>query len=298
MRLPKEAEVLGALVAWAEARPPIRALILTSTRAAPDDQADLLSDYDVILAARDAPALAATNSWTSGYGLPLVRWGDEHELFGTKTYFRGVIYDDGVRIDYTVWPESLLERVSEASELPSDLDVGYRVLVDKDGVTASWRPPAYRAHIPQQPTRGEYEALVHEFWWDVICTAKGLWRGEIVFAKFSLDYDAKLVALRRFLEWRIEVDHGWAVRPGAYGRRLERMLPPELWSELAAAYVGVDVDENWNALFRTTALFRRVATEVGDALGYAYPRGLDTAVTAHLEAVRALPRDAGSDRAG
>jgi aminoglycoside 6-adenylyltransferase len=264
MLLPKETDVLATLVAWAEAWATIRVLILTSTRAAPDGAADLLSDYDVILAARDAPALAATDSWISGYGRPLVRWGDEHELCGTTTYFRGVIYEDGVRVDYTVWPESLLARVSEATALPSDLDVGYRVLVDKDGATAGWQPPTYRAHIPSKPTHEQYDALVHEFWWDAICTAKGLWRGEIVFAKFSLDYDAKLVALRRLLEWRIEIDHGWAVRPGAYGRRLERMLPPKLWSELAGTYVGVDVDENWEALLRTTALFRRVATEVGN----------------------------------
>ena len=290
MLLPDEADVLATLIAWGEARASIRAMILTSTRATPDGRADPVSDYDVILAARDAPALAATETWTSGYGQPLVRWGDEHELYGIRTYFRGVVYEDGVRVDYTLWPESLLRRVSEAADLPSDLDVGYRVLLDKDGATAAWRPPTYRAHIPPKPTRDEYDALVHEFWWDAICTAKGLWRGEIVFAKFSLDYDAKLVALRRFLEWRIELDHDWSVKPGAYGRGLERMLPVDLWSQLAATYVGVDSDDNWDALYRTTALFRRVATDVGNALGYAYPLELDAAVTAHLKNLRELPR--------
>jgi hypothetical protein len=42
----------------------------------------------------------------------------------------------------------------------------------------------------------------------------------------------------------------------------------------------------WEALFRTGALFRRVATEVGDALGYAYPQRVDEAMTSQLEAVR------------
>ncbi len=290
MLFPDEADVLARLVAWGEARASIRAMILTSSRATPDGRGDVLSDYDVILAARDVPALAATDSWTSGYGPPLVGWGDEHELYGITTYFRGVVYEDGVRVDYMLWPESLLQRVSEAAALPSDLDVGYRVLLDKDGRTAQWPSPTYRAHIPPKPTREQYEALVHEFWWDAICTAKALWRGEIVFAKFSLDYDAKFVALRRFLEWRIELDHAWSVKPGAYGRGLERMLPADLWSRLAATYVGVDSDDNWDALFRTTALFRRVASEVGDALGYTYPLQLDAAVTAHLEGVRRLPR--------
>lgn len=205
------------------------------------------------------------------------------------TYFCGVIYDDGVRVDYTVWPDALLERVSEEASLPEGLDVGYRVLLDKDAGTAGWKPPTDRAHIPARPTQAEYDALIDEFWWDTTYVAKSLWRGEVVFAKFMLDYDAKLVALRRLLECRIEIDHDWSLKPGVYGRGLERLLPPDMWSELASTYVGTDVEDNWNALFRSTALFRRVASDVGDALGYPYPRQVDDAVTAHLEAVRGLP---------
>ena len=168
------------------------------------------------------------------------------------------------------------------------LGVGYRVPLDKDARTSGWQPPAYRAHIPAQPTKAEYDALVDEFWWDTTYVAKSLWRGEVVFAKFSLDYDAKFVALRRFLEWRIEIDHDWSLKPGAYGRGLERLLPADIWSELASTYVGTGIEDNWTALFRTTALFRRVATEVGHSLGYAYPEQLDDAVTAHLDRVRKL----------
>lgn len=111
----------------------------------------------------------------------------------------------------------------------------------------------------------------------------------MVFAKFMLDYDTKFVALRRFLEWRVEVDHDWSLRPGAYGRGLERLLPADIWSELAGTYVGTDIEDNWNALFRTTALFRRVASDVGDVLGYEYPREKDEAVTSYLDGVRQIP---------
>lgn len=289
LALPDEAQVLARLVAWGEAEPTIRALILTSTRARADGSADVLSDYDVIVAVRDADDFAASTGWAAlAYGRPLVRWGDRHELFGTTTYFRGIVYEDGARIDYTVWPDTLLERVAEEPALPEDLDVGYRMLLDKDGRAANWQPPSYRAHIPTPPTEAEYQALVDEFWWDTTYVAKSLWRGEIVFTKFALDYDAKFVALRRFLEWRIEIEHGWSLRPGAYGRGLERLLPADLWSELATTYVGTGVEENWDALFRTIALFRRVATEVADALGYTYRQDVDELVTAHLEGVRQL----------
>jgi aminoglycoside 6-adenylyltransferase len=293
---PEEAAVIARLVAWGEAQPAIRALVLTSSRARADDSVDRLSDYDVIVAVTEAAAFAANGDWVSGYGRPLARWSDEDELYGMTTYFRGVVYSDSVKVDYTVWPDALLERVAAAEALPEALDVGYRVLLDKDGRTLGWPAPMYRAHIPAKPTEAEYRALVEEFWWDTTYVAKGLWRGEIAFAKFVLDYDAKFVALRRFLEWRIELDHDWSLRPGAYGRGLERRLPAEIWSELSLTYVGTDIEDNWNALFRTTALFRRVATEVGDALGYPYPLEVDEEVIAQLEGVRQLSPGRASSR--
>ena len=291
LALPEEPDVLEKLHRWGDATPSIRVLILTSSRARADESVDALSDYDVVVVVREVAEFVASDDWVSGYGRPLVRWGDQHELYGVTTFFRGVVYWDGVKVDYTVWPEVLVRQIAEEAGLPEDLDVGYRVLLDKDGLTKSWRSPTYRAHIPAKPAQAEYDALVDEFWWDTTYVAKSLWRGEIVFVKFVLDYDAKFVALRRFLEWRIEIDRDWALRLGAYGRGLDRLLPTDIWSELAATYVGTDIEENWGALFRTTALFRRVATEVGDALGYAYPQRIDDAVTAHLQAVRKLRRE-------
>lgn len=64
----------------------------------------------------------------------------------------------------------------------------------------------------------------------------------------------------------------------------------ETWSEFASTYVGEDIDENWDALFKTTGLFRRIAIEVGDALGYSYPYDLDDHVTRYLQSIRNLER--------
>src|SRR5580765_79871 len=173
MQLPPEAEVLGKLVAWGESEPAVRALVLTSTRAT--GGGDLLSDYDVIVAARDVERLAAETGWIGAYGPPAARWSDRHELRCAATWFHGVVYEDGVRVDYTLWPDALLDRVAEESSLPDDLDVGYRVLLDKDGQTAAWAAPTHRAHIPGPPAREQYDALVSEFWWDTTYVAKALW---------------------------------------------------------------------------------------------------------------------------
>jgi aminoglycoside 6-adenylyltransferase len=286
--LPDEAAVLARLTAWAEREEAVRTLVLTSSRARADETADALSDYDVIVGVGDTEDFLAGGDWVRGYGEPLASWSDRHEVLGVATTFCGVVYADRIKVDYSVWPQALVERVGEAPRLPDDLDVGYRVLLDKDGATSGWRAATYRAHVPEQPTRAAYEELVEEFWWVTTYVAKGLWRGELFFAKWVLDCDAKSGALRRMLEWRIELDHAWTLRPGSYGRGLERLLPADVWSELAATYGGVSAEECWEALFRTTALFRRVATDVGEALGHPYPAHVDAAVTAHLEDIRAL----------
>jgi aminoglycoside 6-adenylyltransferase len=286
--LPDEANVLARLVRWAEREDAVRTLVLTSSRARADETVDALSDYDVIIGVDHMEEFLAVESWVRGYGEPLARWGDRDEVLGLATTFCGVVYTDRIKIDYSVWPQALVERVAEAARVPDDLDVGYRVLVDKDGATSGWRPAAYGAHIPDKPTRAAYEALVEEFWWDTTYLAKGLWRGELFFAKWVLDCSVKSGALRRMLEWRIELDNEWSVRPGSYGRGLERLLPADVWDELAATYGGVGPDDCWEALFGTTALFRRVATEVGDALGHPYPAHVDAEITAYLEEARAL----------
>jgi aminoglycoside 6-adenylyltransferase len=265
--------------------------VLTSSRARPGGAVDALSDHDVILVVSDPAALAADDRWQSAYGRPLARWGDEHELLGLPFSFLGIVHDDWTKVDYMIWPEKLLERIAADETLPDVLDVGYRVLFDRTGATERWPAPTYRAHIPSPPTQAEYDALAEELWWSASYVAKGLWRGEVVFAKFALDVDMKLGVLRRFLEWRIEIANDWSVKPGAYGRGLERLLDPETAAELAATYVGSGIEENWEALFATTALFRRVAGDVADALALSYPQELDDRASGYLAAVRALARE-------
>ncbi len=290
LTLPTETEVLDKVVAWATVRPDVRAVIITSSRVRPGGPVDMLSDYDIIVAVTDTERFARDRAWINEYGRLMVLWGDQHEQYGLSTYFRGAIYSDFVKIDWSIWPVALLGRVAAQPSLPDTLDVGYKVLLDKDSLTAGLRPPSYRAHIPSRPTEAEYLAVVEEFWWTSTYVAKSLWRDDLVFARFCLDQDMRLGVGRKMLEWRIELDHDWSVKPGVLGRGLKKLLPADIWEELEATYTGPDLEENWQALFRLGALFRRVAIEVGEALWYVYPMGVDAEVSAYLERVRAKGR--------
>lgn len=289
--IPQHAEVLEKLVAWGEARPKIRALILTSSLARPGGPVDILTDYDLILAVTNPEHFAQNDSWVFDYGIPMVRWGDDSTLLSLTTYFRGVIYADYAKVDYTIWPDALLERIAEQEALPEELDEGYRILLDKDGRTAQWKQPTHKAFIPAKPTAAEYQALIEEFWWSATYVAKSLWRDEMIFARWVLDEEMKVGTLRKLLEWRIEINHNWALRPGVFGRGLKQRIPLQRWTELTDTYVGLERDENWRALFQTMKLFRQVALEVADALGYAYPQAQDEQVHAYLNTIRQLPSE-------
>jgi aminoglycoside 6-adenylyltransferase len=284
-----EEKVLEKLISWGEADSRIRAMLMTSTRARERGKTDSLSDYDIILVVTNAEEFAQNEGWISDFDTPMVQWGDEADFLGQKDYFRGVVYDNYVKIDYSIWHVSLLSKITQEPKLPDELDAGYRVLFDKEGETAHWKAPTFRAYIPLPPTEKEYSALVEEFWWSTTYVAKSLWRDEFVFGRWCLEVDIKIESLRRLLEWYIEIQRDWNHRPGVLGRGLKQALPADIWQELEQTYQGADIAGTWDDLYRLIPLFRHVAIEVGNALGYAYPQEVDDKVSAYLKVIQNLP---------
>jgi len=279
-------QVIEKLIQWAEAREPVRAMLLTSTRAIPNGSVDLLSDYDIVLIVKDIHPFFEERSWLEDFGEVLVVYWDPiytDSEYGIEKVANVTQYADGLKIDFTLWPVELLQKIIRSSLIHPELDAGYRVLLDKDNLTSGMKPPTYTSYIPTPPTREEYQKAIHDFFSDAPYMAKCLLRNELLPAKWCLDYDMKHVYLRPMLEWRVELDQGWSVPMGWLGKGLKKRLPPELWSQLEETYAGADVAEQWEALFRTMKLFRQVATEVGEGLGYEYPLELDQRVTAYVQ---------------
>jgi aminoglycoside 6-adenylyltransferase len=281
--------VIERLVRWGAERPDVRAMILTSTRTSPMARVDAFSDYDVILVVRDVRTFFEDRSWLDDVGRVLVLYRDPMALeYGLERFAYITQYEDGTKIDFTVWSLGIPAQVARAESLPDYLDVGYTVLLDKDGLTAGLAPPSYRAFVPAPPTEAEFLTLVEEFFHEATYVAKHLWRDELMPAKYNLDQAMKQVNLRRMLEWRLEIDHGWSVKIGAYGKGLKRYLDPATWSRLEATYAGADLAENWTALYRTIDFFRDVATEVAVHLGFEFPHDMDRRTVRYLRRVEGL----------
>ena len=284
--------VIQNIIQWARGREDIRAVLLTSTRAVPGGKVDFFSDYDVIMIVTDIYPYFKQNSWLEDFGDVLVYYRDPIKLvFGLEKFAYITQYMDGCKLDFTLWPVGIIHGVIKTEQLPEDLDVGYTVLIDKDHITDELMPPSYKAFIPDPPKESEYLSLIQEFFHEATYVAKHLWRNELIPAKYNLDYRMKHVNLVKMLQWRMETDHNWSLKLGAYGKGLKDHLKPGIWTALGQSYVGVNIEENWQALFRTIDLFRRVAIEVADELCYEYPNELDGRVMVYLRKVENMDRE-------
>jgi aminoglycoside 6-adenylyltransferase len=193
------------IIQWAETRDEIRAVLLTSTRAVPGARVDALSDYDVILVVQSLQPFVEDRTWIDDFGDVLVVYWDpiySDRMFGIDTIANVTQYANGLKIDFTLQPVSLFEKIVAAPALPAELDAGYRILLDKDQLTESMLPPTSTAYIPKLPSRETYLTLINDFFSEAPYVAKCLWRDELLPAKWCLDYDMKHTYLRQLLEWR------------------------------------------------------------------------------------------------
>lgn len=72
---------------------------------------------------------------------------------------RLVVYRDEPRVDFMVLPLSRIETDLCAPPLPDAYNVGYQVLVDKDGWSGRLTPPMNTGFIPARPTAEEYAVV-------------------------------------------------------------------------------------------------------------------------------------------
>src|SRR4030043_401621 len=279
-------DAVDRLIEWANRKPDIRAVLLTSSRANPNETLDEFSDYDVIFVAEDIKRYLDDESWLEDFGKVLVLYRDPVEVrYGFERFIRVTQYESGLKIDFTLWPVGLLKHVAGMPELPDYIDDGYKILLDKDGLTRGMKEPSYRAFVPKPPTEGEYLQFVEEFFSNAPYAAKYIRRGDLFPLKGMLNF-MRHEKLCRILEWEGEIDHDWSLKQGQYGKGLQKHLNKEIIKELQKTFEGGGDKAYWEELSHTIELFRKVAREVGNGLGYAYPEDVDSRVVIYLEKVK------------
>ncbi|UYZ23745.1 aminoglycoside 6-adenylyltransferase [Mesobacillus jeotgali] len=286
----QEQEMIGQLLDWARKNNNIRTVLMTSSRANPHAFTDLFTDYDFEIFVNDLNAFTEDDGWLEQFGQLIKKVVLEDGNWRTRL----VLYEDGTKIDFQITANDFVKHLASLSELPEGYDNGYKVLLDKDGITNGIQAPSYKAYITKKPSAEQFEDIVNSFWGDSAYVANSLWRDELYFAKYMLDNIIRFHYLQPVIEWHLGVKHEWSVNPNKFGRWFKRYLDTETWAELEGTYAGAGIEENWEALFQTADLFSRLSQEVGKSLGYEYPMEYERKMWTYLLKVKKLPQDAKS----
>jgi aminoglycoside 6-adenylyltransferase len=152
---------ISELIGLGERTDAIRAILLTSSRGRTGAQPDAFSDYDVELYVTDAAPFAASDARYRDLGGVLATYREQETLEEGLRHSSLVQYEDGSRIDFTLVPVGRLDTLSRTGSLDETLELGFQVLLDKDGRTASLPKPGLRIFVPPVPTAGDATTGAH-----------------------------------------------------------------------------------------------------------------------------------------
>jgi aminoglycoside 6-adenylyltransferase len=118
--------------------------------------------------------------------------------------------------------------------------------------------------------------------------AKGLWRGELTYAKWMMEVVQE--QLMDMLTWYFGIRTNFQRAPGKAGKYIKDCVEPELWAEVEKTYSDSNVKSNWESLFTAGSLFRRVAKVVAEQFGFQYPQQDDDNVSEYIRRIKDLPK--------
>lgn len=190
--------MIDTIIAWAQQEVQIRALLLTGSLAG-KGPIDDLSDYDIAVFTTDIKKYADDTAWFQAFGTVAVYEPCELQQNNTTYPTRLVIYQDGTQVDFALFDMECLHKLTELDILPVEYNLGYQVLLDKDGITKKLKPATYAYPTTTPPTQEEFEDAIRVFFFEAFKEGKSLVRNDLWHAKIR-DWTTKEYLLT-MIEW-------------------------------------------------------------------------------------------------
>ena len=162
--------------------------------------------------------------------------------------------------------------LSDGSKCYESYRNGFRVLVDKDGLTANLPEPDGLGFQVTPPEKDKFLQTIYDFWFEAYCVARGLARGDLWYAK-RIEASYIKDHLYQMALWEHQSRHGWAPDPLLHlgGKRFERWAEPELLKEISDCFSAYSIDATWKSLFAMIELFNRLARKMAADLVIEFP---------------------------
>ena len=275
MRTEKEIYDLVLNFAFQDER--IRIVTLEGSRTNVNIPNDYLHDYDFTFFVIVMGEFLKSDDWLSVFGNRIMMQKPEDmELFPPeeKGFSYIMLFDDGVKIDLTLLPVSMLEEYLTRDKL-------VKIMLDKDNMIKTEIVPTDEDYYIKCPTERKFDDCCNEFWNVATYVSKGLLRGEILFA---IDHMNEVLRheLLRMISWYVGTEKGFNFSLGKNYKFLDKHISKELWDNLLNTYSMSSYEEMWKSFDLCLCLFKKISKKVADSLGYNYP-DYDENVTKYLE---------------
>jgi len=278
-------QLVERFVRWAETCSDIRTAVIIGSRARVDHPADEWADLDIIVITTDPERYISTSDWIENVGNPLITFVETTS--GGDDMERRVLFEGMLDVDFAILPKRRAQQLLQG-QVPPELVVqisnvfgrGMRVILDKDRMAAQLRTviSSIETPTPRPPTQHEFLEVVNDFIYHAVFTAKHLRRGELCWTVACLNCHMGLLLLR-MTEWHARATHGWNYDTWFRGRFLEEWAHPQALKELRNAFAHYNEEDVKRALLAAMDLFRWMAIETAEKLGYQYPTKADEQVT-------------------
>jgi aminoglycoside 6-adenylyltransferase len=281
-----EQQMLDLILSFAKKDDNIRAIVMNGSRANPNAPKDIFQDFDIACLVNDLAPYVRNNNIPQYFGEILIL--QEPENMGEPSsedeghYAYLMQFMDGNRIDLSFHAPERWKSVTGDSQSI--------VLFDKDHALGELPPASDSDYWAKKPTEKQFQDCCNEFWWMNSYVAKGLWRGELTYAKWMMEVVQE--QLMDMLTWYFGIKTGFQRAPGKAGKYIKEDIEPEIWAELEKTYSDTNPENIWESLFTAGSLFRRVAKAVASEFGFQYPQQDDDNVSAYLLRIKNLPKDA------
>jgi aminoglycoside 6-adenylyltransferase len=281
-----EQEILNLIMTFAHDDDDIRAVVMNGSRANPNARKDIFQDFDIACLVKDLAPYVRNDRIPSHFGEILILQEPDNMQApppeGNGHYAYLMQFMDGSRIDLSFHSPEKWKSVTDDS-----LTV---VLLDKDNCLGKIPPASDIDYLPKPPTEKQFQDCCNEFWWVGPYVAKGLWRGELTYAKDMMDVAVR-EQLMKMLAWYFGIKTGFKKAAGKLGKYIKADIELEIWVELGRTYSDANFENIWESLFTMGSLFRRLAKVVASSFGFQYPQQDDDNVSAYLRHIENLPKD-------
>ncbi|MFI3622820.1 aminoglycoside 6-adenylyltransferase [Vagococcus fluvialis] len=229
---------------------------------------DKYQDYDVTFFVTERDSFLVSDSWLAIFGKVIfMQKPEDMKLFPPefpKMYSYLMYLEDGIKIDLSlVLVEDLPWYLEESDGL-------VEVLVDKDKLLSDLAPASDKNYWLKKPNQAEFNDCLNEFWHVSAYVAKGLARGELLFAMDHLHNNIRQELLR-MMSWYIGYEQGYDRSLGKNYKFIQNYLSEENWQDFLLTFDLSTKEKMEQSFWHTLSLFQTYSKQVSLELGFDYP---------------------------